>query len=382
VTARGWATLVAALVTTAGGVVLRWPAVLGIGVALLVAVLVAVAYLVRPPDLRIDRRVSPTRVRKGELAIAYLQLQNRARRPFLGGVGVQQLGGVELEVALPRLRRGERDVRTSVLPTDRRGLHLLGPVLLRRADAFGLVRADQRHGGEDELLVLPRVLPFRPLRDALTRSLEGVADDTTPDGSMTFHQMREYVPGDDVRRIHWPSTARVAHTGTLIVRQDVDDAQPFVVVVADTRPDRYADGDALELAVDTAASAVVAAATGHAPFELRTTGRERFGGEANHVIDPALELLALADPAPVATLTDELAEVRRSRHGAVAIVVTGVPDADELAAIARLRTRFGRVLLVSVTDADQPRGRHPGIAIAQGHDPATLAAAWNVAVRG
>jgi hypothetical protein len=74
--------------------------------------------------------------------------------------------------------------------------------------------------------------------------------------------------------------------------------------------------------------------------------------------------------------------VRRSRHGAVAIVVTGVPDADELAAIARLRTRFGRVLLVSVTDADRPRARHPGITIAQGHDADTLAAAWNVVVRG
>jgi uncharacterized protein (DUF58 family) len=382
VTARGWGTLVIAVGATAAGVLLRWPAVLGIGVALLVVVLVALVYLVRPPDLRIDRRVSPTRVRKGELAIAHLRLRNRGRRPFLGGVGVQELAGIELEVSLPRLRRGDQDVRTTVLPTERRGLHLLGPVLLRRADAFGLVRIDQRHGGEDELLVLPRVLPFRALRDSLTRSLEGIADDTTPNGTMTFHQMREYVPGDDVRRIHWPSTARLAHTGTLIVRQDVDDAQPFVVVVADTRPDRYPDVDSLELAIDAAASAVVAAATGHAPFELRTTGRERFGGTANHVVDPALELLALADPAPVATLRDELAEVQRSRGGAVAIVVTGVPEPDELTAIARLRSRFSRVLLVSVVEEGRARATHPGTTIVQGHDAASLVAAWNVSVRG
>jgi uncharacterized protein (DUF58 family) len=382
VTRLGWGTLAVAVITTATGVLLRWPAVLGLGVALLVVVLVAVAYLVRPPDLRIERRVSPSRVRKGELAIAHLRLRNRGRRPFLGGTGVQDLGGVEIEVALPRLRRGEQDVRTSVLPTDRRGLHLLGPVRLRRADAFGLVRVDQRHGREDELLVLPRVLPFRPLRDSLTRSLEGIADDTNPNGTMTFHQMREYVPGDDVRRIHWPSTARLAHAGTLIVRQDVDDAQPFVVVVVDTRSDRYPDADAFELAVDAAASAVVAAATGHAPYELRTTGRERFGGPANHVVDPALEVLALADPAPAATLLDELGEVQRSRRGAVAIVVTGVPDPEERTAVARLRSRFSRVLLVSVAEEGRPRATHPGMATAQGHDAASLVAAWNVAVRG
>jgi uncharacterized protein (DUF58 family) len=375
-------TLAVAVITTATGVLLRWPAVLGLGVALLVVVLVAVAYLVRPARPAHRRRVSPSRVRKGELAIAHLRLRNRGRRPFLGGTGVQDLGGVELEVALPRLRRGEQDVRTSVLPTDRRGLHLLGPVRLRRADAFGLVRVDQRHGREDELLVLPRVLPFRPLRDSLTRSLEGIADDTNPNGSMTFHQMREYVPGDDVRRIHWPSTARLAHAGTLIVRQDVDDAQPFVVVVVDTRSDRYPDADAFELAVDAAASAVVAAATGHAPYELRTTGRERFGGPANHVVDPALEVLALADPAPAATLLDELGEVQRSRRGAVAIVVTGVPDPEERTAVARLRSRFSRVLLVSVAEEGRPRATHPGMATAQGHDAASLVAAWNVAVRG
>lgn len=371
-----------AVATTAAGLMLRWPAVLGLGVAKLAVVLVALAYLVRPPDLHIDRRVSPSRVRKGELAIAHLRLRNRARRPFLGGVGVQELGGEELEVSLPRLRRGEQDVRTTVLPTQRRGLHLLGPVLLRRADAFGLVRVDRRHGGEDELLVLPRVLPFRPLRDALTRSPEGIADDTSPNGTMTFHQMREYVPGDDARRIHWPSTARLAHTGTLIVRQDVDDAQPFVVVVADTRSDRYADVDGFELAVDAAASAVVAAATGHAPFELRTTGRERFGGGSNHVVDPALELLALTDPAPVATLLDELADVQRSRRGAVAIVVTGVAEPAELTAVARLRSRFSRVLLVSVVEEGRARVTHPGATIVQGHDVASLVAAWNVAVRG
>ncbi|WP_052665443.1 DUF58 domain-containing protein [Nitriliruptor alkaliphilus] len=380
-TRLGWSALVLALAVTALGVTLRWPAALAIGVALLVVVLVALSTLVRPADVRIERRISPSRVRKGELAIAHLSLRNRARRSFPGAVGVQEVGGVEVEVGLPRLRRGEEDVRTSVLPTDRRGQHTVTPVVLRRSDPFGLVRVEQRHGGEGQLLVLPRVLEFRALHDSLTRSLEGVADDTTPHGTMTFHQMREYVPGDDIRRIHWPSTAKVAHTGQLVVRQDVDDAQPFVVVVVDTRAARYADAEGLELAIDAAASAVVAATTGRAPFELRTTGGERIGGPNHQAVDPALELLALADADAPGRLTDELTSVRRTRSGAVAVVVTGPADPDELAAVAALRQRFSRVLLLSITEEDPPHAGSAGVTFVHGQDAPTLTAAWNVAIR-
>jgi uncharacterized protein (DUF58 family) len=382
VTRLGWAALVGALVLCTLGAALRWPAVLGLGVAVLVVVLVAAAGLLRRPDVHIQRRISPSRVRKGELAIAHLTLRNRARRAFPGAVGIQEVGGTEIEVALPRLRRGEEDVRTSVLPTERRGRHEVTPLLVRRSDPFGLVRVEQRHGGPGELLVLPRSLGFRPLRDSLTRSLEGVADDTTPNGTMTFHQMREYVPGDDVRRIHWPSTAKVAHTGQLVVRQDVDDAQPFVVVIADTRAERYVDEDGLELAIDAAASAVVAATTGHAPFELRTPGAERVGGPTHQAVEPALELLALATPDPPGTLTAEVDLVRRSRSGAVAVVVTGPPQPDELAAVAGLRTRFSRVILLSVTAEPQPRSGHAGVRFVHGDDAASVTASWNVAVRG
>lgn len=381
-TRLGWSALVVALAVTGLGVALRWPAALALGVAVLVVVLVAVSTLLRPPDVRIDRRISPSRVRKGELAIAHLSLRNRGRRRFPGAVGVQHVGGVEVQVALPRLRRGEEDVRTSVLPTDRRGEHVVTPVVLRRSDPFGLVQAEQRHGSDARLLVLPRVLRLRPLRDSLTRSLEGAADDMTPNGTMTFHQMREYVPGDDIRRIHWPSTAKVAHTGQLVVRQDVDDAQPFVVVVADTRGSRYPGEDAFELAIDAAASAVVAATAGNAPFELRTPGAERIGGPTHQAVDPALELLALAEPDPPGTLVAELTSVRRSRSGAVAVVVTGVPEPDELAAVAALRTRFWRVVLVAVSDEPQPRVGHAGVTMVHGHDADSLVASWNVEVRG
>lgn len=362
------------------GVGLQWRAMLVVGTALTLVCVSSVAYLLRPPDLRIHRRVTPDRVPKGELAIAHLQIGNRGHRTFAGAVGVQQVGDVEVEVELPRLRRAEKDVRTSVLPTDRRGLYEVGPIVLRRSDPFGLVVAEQRHARPEQLLVLPRILPFRALRHTLTRSIDGAVDDTSPHGSMTFHQLREYVPGDDIRKIHWPSTAKLSYSGDLIVRQDVDDAQPYVVVLVDLRPDNHTP-ETFELALDAAASAVVAAATGRAPFQLRTTGGLAVGGPTNQTTVPALEALALAEPTPDHTLSAELTAMRRTKGGAVLVVVTGVPQAGEMSAVAGLRGRFQRVLLVSVTPEPEPARAHPGVRVVQGASEDQLVKGWNVAMR-
>jgi uncharacterized protein (DUF58 family) len=379
-TRLGWIAVATSVVLIGLGLTLYWPAALTIGIAVALICLVALSYLLRPPDLRVDRRIAPDRVPKGELAIAHLRVRNRSRRTFPGEMGVQLVGDREVEVELPRLRRGETELRTGVLPTDRRGLHPVGQVYLRRTDPFRLVVAERRYAKPSELLVLPKVLGFRALRNTLTRSVDGSTDDTNPHGSMVFHQLREYVPGDDIRRIHWPSTAKLAYSGDLIVRQDVDEAQPYVVVLVDLRPQGYSE-DSFELALDAAASAVVAAATGRAPFELRTTGGAVVGGPNNQATAPAMEALAMAQPTPQGSLTAELATIRRSRGGAALIVVTGMLDPGELPAVAALRLKFQRTFLVSVTPEPRPPQLHPGLTVIQGSDEEQLAAAWNVAVR-
>lgn len=380
-TRLGWLTGAAAIGLIGLGVVLYWPALLAVGIALGLVCLAAATYLLRPPNLRIERRIAPDRVPKGELAIAHLRLRNRARRTFPGAIGVQSVGDGELEVELPRLRRGETDLRTSVLPTDLRGLHDIGQIVLRRSDPFKLVVAEQRYAEVDQLLVLPRVLPFRALRNTLTRSVDGSTDDTNPSGSMTFHQLREYVPGDDIRRIHWPSTAKLAYSGDLIVRQDVDEAQPYVVVLVDLRPQGYSPAS-FELALDAAASAIVSAASGNAPFELRTTGGTVVGGPNNQVTAPAMEALALAQPTPDGSVSAELTAIRRSRGGAALIVVTGVPEPAEIPAIAGLRTKFQRTFLLSITPEPRPPQIHPGMTVIQGDSAERLVSAWNVGIRG
>lgn len=379
-TRLGWSALVTGTILAGVGSLLHWPALFVMGLTTTVLCVLAATYLLRPLDLEIERRIAPDRVPKGELAISHLRIVNRSRRPFPGEVGVHQVGDREVSVDLPRLGRGETDLRTTVLPTGTRGRHRIGQLVLRRSDPFGLVLAERRFAAPAELLVLPKVLPFGPLRTTLTRNLDGSVDDTHPRGSMAFHQLREYEPGDDIRKIHWLSTAQRAYSGQLIVRQDVDEAQPYVVIVVDLRPASYSR-DSFELALDAAASTVAATARGRAPFELRTTAGTVIGGPNNHSTAPSMEALALAEPTPSGSLRAELTSIQRSRGGAALVVITGVTDPADIPEIARLRAKFQRTVIVSVAAEARPAQHHPGLVLIQGSDEDQLTAAWNVAIR-
>lgn len=373
----GWTTIAAGVVLTALGWMLVWPsiAVLGVGSVLLVAG--ALACTIRRPRVQITREIQPARVQKGDTAIVFLTLANTGRRGVAPMVIEQPYGDTTVRARLPRLRRGERGMTTFRLPTTRRGVFTLGPLELTRADPFAIARITQRHCGDDLIWVHPRVMPFSALPSGVTRHLEGPTADTAPQGDITFHRLREYVMGDDLRMIHWKSTARV---GQLMVRHNVDTSQPLTVVVFDQRPDRYS-AESFETAVDAAASVVVAATGGRAPAQLRTTTGDQVGDPSRSEPQAILDHLTTVDPAPGGALADVLLRLRRERGGTALVVVTGAVDEAELPTIASLRTRFQRVVVVSVTPAAQAPPAFAGIDIVTGSDEETLTRAWNLGVR-
>ena len=102
---------------------------------------------------------------------------------------------------------------------------------------------------------------------------ESVVRRATIDPMSGFISMREYVPGDDPRMIHWPTTAR---TGTLMVREHVEVRRPEFTVVLDTAP--MAGGpDDFEEAVDVAATLAVHAIRTGLDVVVRTTDHEHAG---------------------------------------------------------------------------------------------------------
>ena len=375
-TRAGLGSLVLGAVLVAAGAALVWPAMVVVGAGALLLVAAAVVWVVRPPSVRIERQIHPTRVPKGMPAIAHLQLANVGRSRLPVTVAQQPYGDGVVRTVLPELRGGERGVRTYRLPTARRGVFDVGPVEVGRGDPFGLLRVTRRFGEVERLWVHPRVLPLLPLPSGVTRNLEGPSSDTAPEGDITFHRLREYVTGDDLRMIHWKSTAR---TGRLMVRHNVDTSQPYTVVLLDLNPVLHTTSS-VETAVDVAASVVVASARQNAAVQLRCSTGERVGGPGDRSPQPIVDWLTEVKPAG-GDLERELVRLRQHRGGTALVVVTGAIRDGSLAALPALRRRFRRVVVVSITDVPRPPVRLPGVTVIEATDGDQFAAAWNLAAR-
>ena len=375
-TRLGWGALAAGLVLLGVGLGLSWPPMLALGVGLVILSVGALAYVLRSPRLELERAVEPPRVEKRRPAIAVVRATNLSRRTLAPVPIEQRLGTTVFRAELPRLRKGEQGLRTYRLPTSRRGTYEIGPVEVPRADPFGLCRRTRALGDPQVISVHPRVLALRPIASGTSRNLEGPSSDMSPQGSVTFHRLREYVIGDDLRKVHWASTARL---GKLVVRQYVDTAQPYTVVLVDLRPEVYSP-ETFEEAIDVTASVVTSMATGEAPVQLRTTTGERMGGtrksDPTALVDYLTDLAASTE----GSLLGELLALRRERGGNALVVVTGAVQLDALPEVAALRRRFDQVIVVSLVPRPTPAPVYTGLTILVGTNADDLARAWEAQV--
>lgn len=366
-------TALAGALLVALGMATRWPPLVVVGAGLVAVVAGAAGYVARRPRITLDRAVEPPRVEKGRPAIAVIHAANRSRRTLTPIPFEQRLGGTPIQATLPRLRRGEHGQRTYRLPTSRRGVYEVGPVEITRADPFGLCHTVQRLGTPQRIAVHPRLLRLRPLPTGAARNLEGPSSDTSPQGTVTFHRLREYEVGDDLRTVHWPSTAR---SGRLVVRHNVDTAQPYSVVLLDLHPEAYS-AETFEEAVDVTASALGSLAAGKAPVQLRLTNGEHLGGPGRRETRTLVDHLTEVAPDPDGSLASELALLRRDRGGTALVVVTGRLAAAALPMVAALRRRYDHLVVASLVAAPAPLPPYPGLTVLSASTADALARAWN-----
>lgn len=354
------------------GIAARWAPLVLVGAGLLILVAGAFAYVMRSPRLALERAVEPPRVEKGQPAIAVIRAVNLSWRMLSALVIEQRLGDVVFRAELPRLRRGEAGLRTYRLPTSRRGTYSVGPVEIPKADPFGLCRRVRVLGQPQVISVHPRAVPLKALPSGMSRNLEGPSSDMSPQGSVAFHRLREYVIGDDLRTVHWPSTARL---GKLVVRHNVDTAQPYTVVLVDLRPELYSS-ETFEEAMDVTASVATSLSVGKAPVQIRTTAGERVGGTGQR--DPAGLVDYLTDLAPsdVGSLSAQILPLRRDRGGNALVVVTGTLELGTLPAIAALKRRFDHVIVASIVPRPGPAPVYPGVRVLVASTADELAQAW------
>lgn len=353
-TTRGRALLLAGLAVTAAGISLGLVDLAAVGILLLVLPVLAAWLVARRPDLRVSRVPAPARVPVDAAADVTLQLRNAGTRPSPVARVEDRLPyalGDSPRLLLPRLAAGEATGLTYRVRSHVRGRHELGPLVVRLADPFGLVERSQVVTGSATLTVLPRVVPLATSpgtaagsgsQAASTHRL-GLAGEDDP-------TVREYRSGDDLRRIHWPSTARV---GDLMVRQDEEPGHRRALVVLDDRAAAHAgEGGAgsFEWAVSAAASVVaLLVRDGYevrlsraAEADARPTGPAGLASA-----DLALDVLAAVEPAPVespAGLLDAIRDFRATGGGLVVAVLGDLGEAPD----TRLRVARGSAIALVV----------------------------------
>lgn len=379
-TPTGRGAFVVGILAVVAGWWLGQPGTVGIGIALVTAVGVALVLVRSRTDLDVVRHLTPDRVVVGDPATAHLEVTNPSGRGSGDRSATERYGNHTIEVPIPRLAAGATTTVAYDLPTRRRGIVQVGPLVIRRADPLGLVRAERHHGEVDALWVHPRHHVVPPLPSRISRSLDGPDSRNAPQGTITFHAIRDYVRGDDLRHIHWRTSARM---GSLMVRQLVDTSFPFVTVLLDLRPDAH-DDHSFEVAMEVAASVVLACSRANFPVTLRTTGGHHVGSTTEPLVDRAtLDLLASLEPMGAPDALRKLVEaVAVSGSGSAAVVVTGAVQPRELARLVALGRRFPTVAAVALDHADRPAAppRIPGVTVVSAADGADFARRWRTGV--
>jgi uncharacterized protein (DUF58 family) len=240
---------------------------------------------------------------------------------------------------------------TAELTPRRRGYLDLAAVMLSRPDPFGLFKAQRRIPAPQRLLVLPRRYPVPPLTLPGARRFQpgGVSLAGSVGDSEDFVSLRDYRPGDPLRRIHWRSWAR---TGRPIVKEHQNEFFVRHALVLDTftGPERLPH---LEAAVSVAASFAVAVPTQESLLDLMFVGDRAYtftaGRGVGHV-DRMLEVLACVEACPAqpfAALARAVATREAELSGCIVVLVDW--DEPRRAWLRDLAARGMPVLALIVT---------------------------------
>lgn len=373
--------LVTAVVAYACGEWVGFPVLRALGGAGLGAVAAALVVTARRPRVTVTREVYPDRVQRGRSAFARLRVHNDSPRRHGGFTAGDRVDGGYHSVAVRALAPGADAVYHYELPTSRRGRIQVGPLTLERIDPLGLGRSRLTTGDTTTMWVHPKTYPVLALVAGHPRHHhEGRTSDNSPHGTLDLRDVREYVPGDEVRHLHWKATAR---TGRLMVRDYVDPNQPRFTALLDTRADLQ-PAEVFEEAVDLTASLMNAAAMAGYWCRLVTCGegvdlRLRGSQQAvRHVLDELCELTPLTGAAPLVPTS----LTRAGDRGGTLVVVLASAYREDLAAVATLRPHYASTVVVTLAGGRQTgvEVAVPGVRVIRAPNARGATRRWNVAV--
>lgn len=368
-TTRGTSFLAAGVAATLAGILLNERSLMCVGVALMALPLFSLISARRARHrLSCSRVVSPVRVPAGHTAQVTLRLQNISKLPtglMLAEDAIPYALGTRPRYVLDNIERNGTRELSYTLRSDLRGKFEVGPLQLRVADSFGLVEITRSFSGRTDLVVTPRVYPLARTMISRAWAAEGDGrsrltatageDDVIP---------RAYRQGDDLRRVHWRSTARY---GELMVRREEQRWRNRATVLIDTRASAHVGSgpsSSFELAVSAAASVGVHLAQEGLTGQLLTDqGTCLSSGMAFE--DMLLDSLAVIRPSRGQDISRGVQELRSANAGVI-IAIAGRLTEDAARKLAVCRTEGSQaiaVLLAVGTWADVSGGRQPAAAV-------------------
>jgi uncharacterized protein (DUF58 family) len=221
------------------------------GYAMVVLVLIALIYLIGRSSLEIQLSLPHHRTVVGEPVSGNLVIVNRGRLRTLVMTVEIPIGKGLVEVVVPGIASNGSSVHEFTIPALHRGLVTVGPVRTIRADPVGLVRRELVWTAVSEVYVHPRTIGIPSMSTGFVRDLEGNPTRDLSTSDISFHALREYVPGDERRHIHWKSSAK---TGTYMVRQFEQTKRSHLVIALSLSSADYSTESEFELAVSVAGS--------------------------------------------------------------------------------------------------------------------------------
>lgn len=355
-TVRGWIVAATGIALWTCGPLFGAPPLeqIGFGLTVLAAAAVGVIRL-RRHELTITRQIAPQRATAGQPVTVTIRLLNEGR----GAAPLVLLTDrLPLELpgrsrfALPGLEAGGKRSSSYVVTPQRRGRYEIGPLEISFVDPFGLAKLSSRGAGTSTFLVHPRVEVLVVPREMSHQRSMSVSALRQLSGSRgeDFYTLREYAEGDDLRKIHWPSTAK---RNRYMIRQEETPWQTRATILLDDRVEAhegFGESSTFERTVEAAAALVsLYHRLGYSSRLLAPHMPEIASSRGSEHLNRCLDRLAILQPqaGDEDGLLLRFAELEAAKQAeGTLVVVTGDVDARAARGITLCTRVFRQVLVV------------------------------------
>jgi hypothetical protein len=367
-TTRGRAFLSAGITSSLCALILGQRDLLRVGL-LLIALPVVTAWLAHRARylLSCGREIQPARVEVGQTAQVTLTLDNPGRVPtglMLLEDQVPYILGSRPRFVIDQLRPRWSRSMTYPVRSEVRGRYAIGPLSVRLSDPFGFVELTRSFSSRASLIVTPAVVPLPPT--VLSGDWSGTGDNRPRAFAAAGTEdvtVREYRLGDDLRRIHWRSSARAEE---LMVRREEQPHQSRATLLLDARASAHrGSGPASSFEYAVSAVASIGAHLAAQNFAVRLISDEA------HESGGSWHDRGINGPAEVRILLESLALIQTRPYGdlvvggehhtsGLMVAVLGAVSAADLAGLAGLRAGSTRALAILLDVASWSRSAQPG----------------------